>query len=140
MAARYVPRDFLVRPEQFGTDLRADWRSATSPEEATFIAAAYLQHRAAKTVWEHFDADDEVVADLANRIGTTEATLWRKLAGYAPASLTDVFSWVFAYDASVLPESLATLDDILPPVPRSRAHKWRYPPAAPRRPRPRRRR
>lgn len=140
MAARYIPRDFLVRPDEFGADLRAAWRSAGSPEEATFIAASYLQHRAAKTVWEHFDADDEVVADLANRIGTTEATLWRKLAGYAPASLTDLFSWVFAYDASVLPESLATLEDILPPVPRSRTHKWRYPVTGPRPARKRRRR
>lgn len=140
MASRFVPRDYLQRPELFGADLRASWRSAATPEDATYIAASYLQHRAAKTVWEHFDTDDEVVADLAARIGTTEATLWRKLAGYVPASLTDLFAWVFAYDASVLPETLSTLEDILPPVPRSRPHKWRYPPVSNRPMRRRRRR
>lgn len=115
MAVRYEPRRLLAKPHLFGRRSDARWLAYEDDDRAT-VAAAYMQHLVACQVRDRIAEDDERLAELAGRAGTTRDTLLRKLTGATPARLDDLFALVFAYgDVTILPAP-DSLGALLPPV------------------------
>lgn len=115
MAVRYEPRRLLEKPHLFGRRPDALWVAYDDADRAT-VAAAYMQHLVACQVRDRIAEDDERLAEIAARAGTTRDTLLRKLTGATPARLDDIYALVFAYgDLTILPAP-DSLDALLPPV------------------------
>lgn len=105
MSGRRTPRDFLVKPDQFGRREHALWVPVPDDRAEPFrMAAAFFQHRVAFRVREAIDLDpDMTVERFAVLVELTPATLKRKLYGAAPARLEEVLAWAEVAGVDVLP-------------------------------------
>lgn len=78
--------------------------TASSWDEAAWIAAARHQQRLGRLVVERLKSTRNSIGDLANELGQTDDQLWRKLSGRARASLYDLSLWAGALgDGESLP-------------------------------------
>lgn len=96
----YKPHALLEERGAWDTD-RPKWRTPTSVDEATRVAAAQLQHALARAVWKKLRNDGLSVADLAAVNGKSEDQMWRKLSGTVPASPADLALWAWLTGAAL---------------------------------------
>jgi hypothetical protein len=89
----FAPRELLENEDDFGIDRDAIWTLATDFEGAIKLARAREQHELACRINELRDAGKNSVHDVAEELGETEDTFWRKLTGRVPAQEEDLIVW-----------------------------------------------
>jgi hypothetical protein len=89
----FVPRSHLENGKDFGIDRDAMWNFASSFEDAIELARAREQHELACSINELRENGKNSIHDIAEELGETEDTFWRKLTGRAPAQEEDLIVW-----------------------------------------------
>lgn len=110
--SKWIPREFLEHPEEFGKVDSPKYRQPVDEFEAAQLAMALAQHRAARVIGARRDRGLTVRA-LAEWVGDDEGYLSGKLRGVYPVDYTELALWAQAIgDVSVLPvyDSLAEFE------------------------------
>lgn len=121
----FEPRDQLEEPSDFGVNANAIWKLATSFEGAILLARAREQHELAMAIHRLREAGKNSIHDIAEELGQTEDTFWRKITGRVPAQEEDLIVWCWLTGESrrtYMPEHLAGGPVWVPmfPIPRHR--------------------
>jgi hypothetical protein len=128
----FVPRLWLVHPEDFGVEFDEEWRLAGTLEEAVQLARSIQQHNLARELHRERRRGNNSVADVAAVLGKRRETLAAKLSGHRPATASDLVLWSWMTKVprlSVRPIAEITdvenPEDLVPrfPVPRGRDRK-----------------
>jgi hypothetical protein len=86
----------MKSPNSFGghfRDASAAW-VVGADDEPVSVAAAWLQYRVARAVWDVIGQGTVTVEDIARELGQSSEAQRKKLAGVQPASLRDLVAWV----------------------------------------------
>jgi len=101
--SKWIPRDFLLDPDEFGVVASSPHREPADEFEAAQLAMALAQHRAATVIRARRDRGLTVRA-LAEWLEDDEGYLSGKLRGVYPVHYTELALWAQAIgDISVLP-------------------------------------
>ncbi len=111
---RFLPKEFLERPDWFGRRLDGKWKTVQHDSvEWSYLAAAYYQHLASHEAQRIADEQRLTLDDLADALHTSRSTLRRKFNGESPARLDEILAWAKLLGIEVLPEPSDT-DDLAP--------------------------
>jgi hypothetical protein len=108
-----LPRDYLQNPDEFGHNLAARWRVDLPENEAPELVVAGMQHRASAAVRRALGGRPTSL--LAERVGTDDSTLGRKLNGKLSVSLIDLSKWAMLLTPGALEAIPHDPHDLLPP-------------------------
>jgi len=101
--SKWVPREFLVNPEEFGRVDSPLHREPVDEFAAAQLAMALAQHRGAQVIWVRRERGLTVRA-LAEWLDDDEGYLSGKLRGVYPVDYIELALWAQAIgDVSVLP-------------------------------------
>lgn len=89
----FVPRSWLVHPDDFGVESDEEWRLASCLDEAVQLARSIQQHRLARDLHRERRRGRNSVADVAAVLGQRRETLAGKLTGHRPAGPADLVLW-----------------------------------------------
>lgn len=106
MPPKFVPRDLLVVPTEFGVTIDASWR-VPPPVGPVEIGRAKFQHDLSCALREE-PGLEEALDRTALLLGRDRALLTRKLNGQLPMTMDDLVGLCMTVGVQILPETIDT--------------------------------
>lgn len=87
---RFIPRQWVLKPEQFGRRLDVSWRQAQDAQQASELAAAQRQHELTYLIRRRLDEQGRTIRWFAQQVGAGYERTTRLLRGAVLMRIQDV--------------------------------------------------